>query len=140
MTVQAVDDGGTDFGGSDTSAAQTFTITVTDVNDAPSFAAGGDQFELVGIGAQTVPGFAVAISPGPPAEAGQSVTFSVTNDNPGLFTVQPQVQPNGTLTFTHSLLALGAATVTVRAVDNGGTANGGINTSPPQSFTITIIL
>jgi hypothetical protein len=29
--------------------------------------------------------------------------------------------------------------VTVRAVDNGGTANGGSDTSPPQTFTITII-
>ena len=47
-----------------------------------------------------VPGWATGISPGPGREAGQSVTFSVTNDNPGLFTVQPQVQPNGTLTYT----------------------------------------
>ena len=140
MTVSAVDDGGTAFGGSDTSAPQTFTVTVAEVNDAPSFFAGGNQVELIGIGNQTVPGWATGISSGPPAEAGQSVTFSVTNDNPGLFTVQPQVLPNGTLTFSHGLLALGSATVTVRAVDNGGIANGGIDTSPPQSFTITIIL
>jgi large repetitive protein len=37
------------------------------------------------------------------------------------------------------LLAPGAATVTVRAIDGGGTASGGSDTSPPQTFTITII-
>ena len=35
-----MDDGGTANGGIDTSAAQTFTITVTAVNDAPSFIKG----------------------------------------------------------------------------------------------------
>ena len=40
MTVQLHDNGGTANGGVDTSAAQTFTITVTAVNDAPSFTKG----------------------------------------------------------------------------------------------------
>ena len=31
-----------------------------------------------------------------------------------------------------------AATVTVRAVDDGGTAFGGADTSAPQTFTITV--
>ena len=140
VTVRAVDDGGTAFGGSDTSAPQTFTITVTEVNDAPSFIAGGDQTSLLSLGGRTVGGWATGISPGPASEAGQSVTFSVTNNNTGLFSAPPQVQPDGTLTYTPALLALGSATVTVRAVDNGGTANGGVNTSPPQTFTITTIL
>ena len=68
------------------------------------------------------------------------MTFNVSNDNPGLFTSQPQIQPNGTLSYTPGLLSIGSATVTVRAVDNGGVANGGVNTSPPQTFTITLIL
>ena len=68
------------------------------------------------------------------------MTFNVTNNNTGLFSGQPQIQPNGTLSYTPALLALGSATVTVRAVDTGGVANGGVNTSPPQTFTITIIL
>ena len=37
------DNGGTANGGVDTSATQTFTITVTAVNDAPSFTKGADQ-------------------------------------------------------------------------------------------------
>jgi large repetitive protein len=43
------------------------------------------------------------------------------------------------LTFTPTLLAIGSATVTIRAADNGGTADGGNDTSPPQTFTIAII-
>lgn len=63
----------------------------------------------------------------------------MTVDNPGLFAVQPAVAPDGTLTYTPNLLALGVATVTVRAVDTGGTADGGTDTSAPQTFTITIL-
>ncbi|HXG76236.1 MAG TPA: hypothetical protein VNJ53_06675 [Gaiellaceae bacterium] len=53
--------------------------------------------------------------------------------------MQPAASSNGTLTYTPKAIALGVATVTVRAVDGGGTANGGVDTSPPQSFTITIV-
>ena len=91
------------------------------------------------LGAQSVPGWATAISPGPSDEAAQTVTFIVSASNPGLFNVQPAVAPNGTLTFTPNALALGSATVTVRAVDSGGSASGGSDTSAPQTFTITIL-
>src|SRR5262249_25594203 len=53
------------------------------------------------------------------------------------FAVQPAVLPDGTLTFTPSGLA-GTTVVTVQAHDNGGTANGGRDTSAPQTFTITV--
>jgi hypothetical protein len=139
VTVTAHDNGGTANGGLDTSAPQTFTVIVDPVNDAPSFTAGPNQSVLSLLGAQSVPGWATAISPGPANEASQSVTFTVTNDSPALFSVQPAVAPNGRLTYTPALLAVGTATVTVRAVDNGGTANGGNDTSLPQTFTITIL-
>ena len=139
VTVRAVDDGGTAGGGSDTSNPASFTITIDPVNDAPTFTAGGDQVSLLGAGA-TIPGWATGISRGPANEASQTVSFTVSNDNPGLFDVQPAIAPNGTLTYNAALLALGSATVTVRIVDNGGTANGGVNTSAPQTFTITVIL
>ena len=139
VTVRAVDNGGTANGGVDTSAPQTFTISVGAVNDAPSFTAGPDQTVVSLTGAQTVAGWATNILPGPANESTQSVTFTVSNDNPGLFSVQPAVAADGTLTFTPNALALGGATVTVRAVDNGGTSSGGADTSAPQTFTITII-
>jgi hypothetical protein len=139
VTVHVHDDGGTANGGNDGSADRTFTITVTPVNDTPSFTVGSDQVAI--LGAQiTIAGWATSISAGPADEASQAVSFSVSNDNPGIFAVQPSIAPDGTLSFRAALLALGTATVTVRISDDGGTANGGSDTSGPQTFTITVIL
>jgi subtilisin-like proprotein convertase family protein len=140
ITVRIHDNGGTANGGVDTSAPQTFVITVTPVNDPPSFTKGPDQTSLEDAGTQTVTGWATNILAGPPDEvaAGQIVTFIVTNNNNGLFAVQPSVSSAGTLTYRSAPNANGAATVTVTAKDNGGTANGGIDTSAPQTFTITV--
>jgi hypothetical protein len=138
VTVRAQDDGGTANGGSDTSAPQSFTITVSPVNDAPSFVAGADQTVLEGAGAQSVSGWASQISAGPADESGQHVSFLLANDDPGLFGAGPTVASDGTLTYTPAANASGMAHVTVRAQDDGGTANGGSDTSAPQSFTITV--
>ena len=74
---RAVDDGGTAHGGSDTSAAKTFQITVAPVNDVPAFTAGADQTVLENAAPQTVGGWATSISPGPANEAVQTVGFAV---------------------------------------------------------------
>jgi hypothetical protein len=139
VTVTAHDDGGTANGGADVSAPATLTVTVSPVNDVPGFTAGPNQSAVSLLGAQTVSGWATGITPGPANESSQNVTFSVTNNNPGLFAVQPAVTSNGTLTYTPAFLAVGSATVTVRAVDDGGSANGGGDTSPAQTFTIAIL-
>ncbi len=83
-------------------------------------------------------GFVTDVIPGPPAESGQAVDFLVTNDNPELFSQQPAIDEFGALTFTRAAEVTGEAIVTVRAHDNGGTANGGLDTSPPQTFFIKI--
>ena len=82
-----------------------------------------------------------AITPGPPNEAGQTVGFAVSNSDPALFALggQPAVTAGGTLTFTPAPGTHGVATITVRAVDDGGTAGGGIDTSAPQAVTITVV-
>jgi len=67
------------------------------------------------------------------------VTFIVSNDNPALFLAQPAIDTSGTLTYTPVPNTCGLANVTVVAMDNGGTANGGDDTSDPASFTIQII-
>ena len=139
ITVTAHDTGGTANGGTDASAPRTFTITIQSVNDAPSFNAGANQTVVSLLGAQTVGGWATGISPGPADEAGQSVSFVLTVSNPALFSVQPAVAPNGTLTYKPKALAIGTATVTIRAVDDGGTANGGQNTSIARTSTISIV-
>jgi Big-like domain-containing protein len=138
VTVTAHDDGGTANGGVDTSAPQTFPITVTSVNDAPSFTSGGNVSVNEDSGAYSAV-WATNISAGPPNESGQSVTFNVANDNNTLFSAQPSVAPNGTLTFTPAPDANGMATVTISAHDDGGTANGGVDSSAPQTFTLTVV-
>ncbi|MBB5639363.1 putative repeat protein (TIGR01451 family)/gliding motility-associated-like protein [Pedobacter cryoconitis] len=120
------------------SAISTLTLTVIPVNDAPSFVKGADQVLLQYSGAQTISGWATSISAGPADEAAQKLNFILTNTNNALFTAQPAIAPDGTLTFTPAFGATGTATVTVILHDDGGTANGGTDQSAPQTFIITL--
>ena len=141
VSVYLTDNGGTANGGSDTSTTKTFKITVTAVNDPPSFSlpASPDQTVLEDSGAQTVSGFATSISAGPADESGQVLTFHTSNDNNALFSVQPQFNAStGTLTYTPAANQNGSATVSVYLTDNGGTANGGSDTSATKTFKITV--
>jgi CSLREA domain-containing protein len=123
--------------GSADSNIATVAITVNAVNDAPSFTKGPDQ-TVNGAVAQTVAGWATNISAGPPDESAQTLTFLVSNNNNAIFSVQPAISPTGTLTFTPAYGFDGTATVTVQLHDSGGTALGGVDTSAPQTFTITV--
>jgi Bacterial Ig domain len=118
------------------SAEKTVSITVIPVNDEPSFTEGGAVTVNEDSGAYSA-AWATAISAGP-GESGQTVTFVVTNNNNDLFSSQPAISPSGTLSFTPAANAFGIATVTVFLTDNGGIANGGDDTSPTQTFTITV--
>jgi hypothetical protein len=92
-------------------------------------------------GAVTVNPWATGISAGPADESGQTVAFQVVgNSNPSLFAVAPAVSPAGVLTFTPATVPPGTstATITLQLKDNGGAANGGIDTSGTQSFVISI--
>jgi Bacterial Ig domain len=121
-------------GGTDTADV---TITVISVNDPPSFTKGGDVTVNEDSGAYSA-AWATAISAGPADEAGQTVSFQVSNDNNALFSTQPSVAPNGTLSYTPADNANGTATVSVTLHDDGGTANGGDDTSDTKTFTITV--
>ena len=135
ITVSLSDNGG----GTNTSPTQTFQISVTPVNDAPSFLVGASQTVNEDANSQIVLGWATALSAGPLDEAGQALTFQVTgNSNPALFASPPTVHPNGTLSYTPAANASGTATITLNVMDNGGTANGGINASGSQTFTISV--
>ena len=112
---------------------------MTAVNDAPSFTKGADQTVLEDAGAQTRhrlgdrdqrrPGERVAARPSTSSSPTTTTRCSST---------QPAVAPNGTLTYTPAANANGSATVTVQIHDDGGTANGGVDTSAAQTFTITV--
>ena len=141
--------GATNYNGSDSftytltngnarAAAATVNLTVTAVNDPPSFTKGADQSGLANAGAQTVTGWATAISAGPADESAQTLTFHVSNNNSSLFSVPPAVAANGALTYTPAGNAAGSATVTLYLTDNGGTANGGRDTSATNTFLIMV--
>src|SRR5262249_52183061 len=112
-----------------------FAIAVTNANDAPSFTKGADESVLEDSGARTVTGWATAISAGPAGEAGQSVSFPVAGDtNPSLFAVAPAVSSTGTLTDAFATDAVRSAVITLVAKDDGGTAEGGGDTTAPRTF------
>lgn len=113
----------------------TVTLTVKPANEIPSFTKGADQVAQNTTPA-TVTGWASAISQGA-GESGQLVSFVATNNNNAMFSVQPRVSASGTLSYTPVPGVTGVATVSVRILDNGGTANGGTDTSAIQTFTIT---
>ncbi|MCU0792675.1 MAG: choice-of-anchor D domain-containing protein [Opitutaceae bacterium] len=86
----------------------------------------------------TMPGFASNITVGAAWESAQSLRFRVTTDRPGLFSTQPALSPDGTLTLACSgLSGISSATVTVVAQDDGGVAAGGSDTSAPRIFVVT---
>jgi hypothetical protein len=83
--------------------------------------------------------WATAVAAGPPDEAQQLLDFAVTeNTNPSLFDVLPSVDSSGNLIFSPKPNVSGVATITLQLHDSGGTVSGGVDTSPPQIFSINI--
>ncbi len=119
-------------------ATYTMTIDVQAVNSEPYFTIGSNQVINEDAGAQTVNNWATGISPGAPDEGGQTLDFVLTNNNNLLFATQPAVSPTGVLTYTPAADASGMAIVSIYLHDDGGIANDGDDTSPTQTFTITI--
>jgi hypothetical protein len=113
------------------------TIAVAPVNDVPVFAAGPNVTTAADAGPYSA-AWATALTPGPADESGQALTFVLTNNNATLFSSQPAIAPDGALTFTPAPNRSGSATVTVVLKDNGGTENGGLDSTPPQTFRISI--
>ncbi|MBD1906589.1 DUF4347 domain-containing protein [Funiculus sociatus GB2-A5] len=123
-------------------ATETTSIIINSVNDAPSFTSGGNQNAIAGSGLQTVAGWASNFNPGA-TESTQSVDSYIVNvtSNPGIFATPPTIDPlTGNLTYTPTATIGTAttATVQVQVKDNGGTANGGVDTSVAQTFQITV--
>jgi gliding motility-associated-like protein len=137
VTVSISDNGSNVAPNVNISAAQTFTITVSAVNDVPVFAKGADQLVNEDAGAQSISGWATSIGDGDP-ELTQTLTFNVSNDNNTLFSSQPVLSATGVLTYTPAANANGTATVTVSISDNGSNVAPNVNSSPSQTFTITV--
>lgn len=109
-----------------------FTVTVTSVNDPPTFVKGTDPSAPFNGPAQSITGWATGITSGATNEA-QTVSFTVTgNTNSSLFAVPPALSPTGILTYTPAAGVSGTATITIVAQDSAGAV------SAPQSFVVTI--
>jgi uncharacterized repeat protein (TIGR01451 family) len=116
----------------------TFTVDVTPVNDAPRLQVLGDRTHPSGTsGLQTVVGFVTSVDfgPGEGAQAVLEYTVAQTGGVAGLVT-SIDIANDGTLSYTLSG-ASGTATFDATVQDDGGTANGGVDTSAPVTFTIT---
>ena len=120
------------------SQSATISLQITPVNDAPSFNIVASASAAKNAPTQIIANAASAITAGPANESGQILSFTCTNSNSKLFAVQPQISPNGTLTFQPKKGATGTATVTVKLTDSGGTASGGVNVSQPKTLVIRV--
>ncbi|NLX97310.1 MAG: hypothetical protein GXY83_14155, partial [Rhodopirellula sp.] len=134
VTITVTDDGEPTL-----TDSETITITVNEVNTAPSFTLGDNLSVLEDCGAWSVLGWASEISAGPGDESAQGLTFLLTTDDEDLFAEVPAIDPaTGTLTFTPAPDAFGTAMIAVRLKDDGGTEHDGSDTSAEQTFTIMI--
>jgi len=117
----------------------TVTVTISPVNDPPAVALGADRKINQNTSQQTVSGFAGFQMGGGSDEAVQRLAdVTVTSDTSVLFDTAPEIDTNGTLTYTPAGGASGTATVTVRAQDDNGTSAGGDDTSRNRTFTIAV--
>ncbi|GIX00190.1 MAG: hypothetical protein KatS3mg111_3522 [Pirellulaceae bacterium] len=158
VEVALMDDGGVVHPLDVDTTVKTFTLSITPVNDAPSFdipvpevTVFEDQEQVTGINPTVIPGFATNIVAGPvtaidettlPATK-QNLTFvTVSVSDPSLFSVQPTITPSGDLTFVTAADQNGQAIVVVHLLDDGpdsSTGNGDENQSrPDQTFTINL--
>jgi Bacterial Ig-like domain (group 3)/Bacterial Ig domain/Calx-beta domain len=126
-------------------AVDTFDLTVTEVNDAPTFQLGPNPSVAEDAGPQTINGFAFNFQPGPATatdESGQTLvgyTVTPTGSTGGLtFSAAPAISNSGTLTFTADNDSSGTATFDVVATDSGPGTPPNVNQSAPVSFTITV--
>ncbi len=124
--------------GTITSIIAMVSITVTPVNDAPTFTLPSHNITVLeDARQQIVNNFATGISRGPLNERSQGLRFTLENNNPSLFRIQPYMTVLGRLIFMPAKDANGSATVTVKLKDTAGTANGGVD-EVTDTFTIDV--
>jgi Bacterial Ig domain len=122
----------------DASFSRTFTVTVDPVNDAPTLNVISNPAAIFeDAGQQTVNLSGIAAGP---LET-QVLAITATSSNPGLIP-NPTVNytspsATGSLSYTPVANQSGSAVITVTVQDNGGTANGGIDTFT-RTFTVTV--
>ncbi|SDL38070.1 gliding motility-associated C-terminal domain-containing protein [Pedobacter sp. ok626] len=114
---------------------KTFTIALSDVNELPTLAAIANQTICYTATAQNIN--LTGISAGP--ESTQSTSLSVVGNNSALLQSLSVSGSGATAIINYSVKtgASGTATITVTVKDNGGTANGGVDTYS-RAFVLTV--
>ena len=128
ITVTVMDDGGTADGGND-SVSRTFDVSVTSVNDAPTLDAIANPAAILEDAVQQSVNLA-GIGTGAANETQLLVVTAVSNNTsliPNPTVIYTSANATGTLTYTPVADQSGTATITVTVMDDGGTANGGVN-------------
>jgi Ca2+-binding RTX toxin-like protein len=134
-----------------TTTQRTFDITVNPVNDRPTFTIGNNQSVKAGAGQQAIAGWASGFYSGADNESGQGIknyiVDFVNSSDSQFFDGTPTIDSStinpltGDLKYTPtSNTSITSTTVKfkVQVQDNGGTANGGVDISTVQTFTITV--
>jgi len=116
VRVRVTDAGGLSF-------ERAFTISVTDVNEAPTLTAITDR-RVYNVSTSQVVNLA-GITAGP--ETAQSTTTSVSTDRPATFSSISVVGTQIQFTLAAGIVTPQDVVVTVRVRDNGGVANGGVD-------------
>jgi hypothetical protein len=127
------DNGKTFFGGID-STVYTFKLRVIPVNDPPVFSILGNDSAFAGQAKRTS-GFILNSRPGPQDEANQTLSYTIGLSRPASFIQYPFIQGD-TLFYTSHPDSLGLVQANIFALDNGGTSNGGQNSSDLKTFHI----
>jgi hypothetical protein len=118
------------------SSTNSFELTITAVNDAPSF---NLTTNLVVVGAnaglRSVANFATNMSVGPPNEAAQTSSFTAKSASTASFR-KLEVTTTGTLNYQLATNVTGFFPIQLTLQDSGGTASGGKNVSATKTFYI----
>ncbi|MCX7553684.1 Ig-like domain-containing protein [Marinicella sp. S1101] len=119
-------------------ASAVVTLNIEPVNDAPQFDVNSNV--LVGTPSQYVTlSWASNLTPGPSNESDQTLVFvtQILSAPTGFFAGFPSIDSaTGEISFELAADASGQAELSISLRDNGGTSNGGQDTSPPVLLTI----
>jgi hypothetical protein len=143
LTIVLNDHSGTDNGGSEKSEPQKLTIVIQSVNDAPVFGMPEHLTINEDAGPQAFDNWASDINKGAENEDDQTIRFittvqSIASEFSPFFLDPPKISPSGTLTFTTEKDVYGKAAIKVFLKDDGGTVNGGRDTSLEKILTLSI--
>jgi hypothetical protein len=145
IKIKVKDDGGTLNGGVDETTEQDILINVTAINDAPTFIPAVTTISLnEDAPAYTYTNFFTSISRGGGIDEITQIFMPlvVNNPNPSAFSVQPFIDnisgATADLKFTLAPDFNGTINIGIQIQDDGGTANGGLNTSNSQNIIINV--